>query len=303
MAGNRTASATKEASTTSSAATAPAPVWANAAKANVGVVKKAMTMKDIQEEEERKRKKEREVTTAAKRVAEKPTPPPVATAAAAGPGSAWSTVGSNGKSNRPSSASPSTTGSASGIAGLPPRPSAAAIAGSGMRAPHITSAVASMSATPAAGTAARRPTSAASSPAVSVAKSSTPQSASEDSSQTVSVETLKWMRDTLRGKLQKGITVDEVVGLVLNMHEEDDIADTIWQSSTTLPGKHFAAEFLERRNSDREAGNFASTSRPAPARGSGNTSSGPETSRLQPGSSQDAFGYKVVKKKGRTGKA
>jgi len=103
------------------------------------------------------------------------------------------------------------------------------------------------------------------------------------------------------------------MGLVLMMHEEDDIADTIYQSSPTLPGKRFAAEFLEKRRADRlgggggsgsaaAAGSAFSTRSAATSGGSG-AESGP--GRLQPSASasQDAFGFKVVKKKGRGSKA
>ena len=183
-----------------------------------------------------------------------------------------------------------------------------------MRAPHVTSAVASMGATPAAGPTPRRPASATTT-ASTATKSAVAPSPIDDTVHSVSAETLKWMRDTLKGKLQNGITgelpfvanrslayddlVDEVVGLVLNMQEEDDIADTIWQSSTVLPGKYFASEFIERRNADRMGG--ATTSYRGPPRG-GNVSSGTESSRLQPAASQDTLGYKVVKKKGKSGK-
>ncbi|CAG7852746.1 SubName: Full=Related to GYF domain protein-Aspergillus flavus NRRL3357 {ECO:0000313/EMBL:CCA74430.1} [Serendipita indica DSM 11827] len=294
MAGARNATTPKEAHSPSTNNPPPA-VWANAAKAGAAGGKKAMTMKDIQEEEERRKKKEREAVTTAKRVSEKP-PPPANAPAVGGP---WATVGPGGRATRPNTASSTTQPVATGIAGLPPRPSAAAIASSGMRAPHVTSAVASMGATPAAGPAPRRPAS-ASTTSSAVTKPAVAPSPIDDAVHSISAETLKWMRDTLKGKLQNGITVDEVVGLVLNMQEEDDIADTIWQSSTVLPGKHFASEFIERRNADRMGG-ATSSSRGAP-RG-GNVSSGTESSRLQPGASQDTLGYKVVKKKGKSGKA
>lgn len=109
--------------------------------------------------------------------------------------------------------------------------------------------------------------------------------------------------------------MDEVVGLVLMMQEEDDIADTIYQSGPTLPGKRFAAEFIERRNADAANGAFNSAAAAASAataaaatpvvssKGTGNNSSGNEASRLHPAASQDSLGYKVVKKKGKGGKA
>ena len=93
------------------------------------------------------------------------------------------------------------------------------------------------------------------------------------------------------------------------MHEEDDIADTIYQSSPTLPGKRFAAEFMERRRglvTSAASGQAPSPSSALSVRGgAGSAGSGAESasSRLQPTGSQDAFGFKVVKKKGKSGKA
>jgi PERQ amino acid-rich with GYF domain-containing protein len=97
--------------------------------------------------------------------------------------------------------------------------------------------------------------------------------------------------------------VDEVVGLVLMMQEEDDIADTIYQSSTTLPGKRFAAEFIEKRNADRKSGNSTtfSASRSTAAASASNADT--PAAVVPSAASQDAFGYKVVKKKGKGGKA
>jgi hypothetical protein len=90
--------------------------------------------------------------------------------------------------------------------------------------------------------------------------------------------------------------VEEVVGLVLTMQEVDDIADTFYQCGPTLPGRPLAAEFIDKRNADKANGASATTS----ARGT--SSSATETSRSQ-AASQDASGYKVVKKKGKGGKA
>lgn len=82
------------------------------------------------------------------------------------------------------------------------------------------------------------------------------------------------------------------------MQEEDDIADTIYQSSTTLPGKRFAAEFIEKRNADKRSGNL-SASRPPIAPSTSNVDFAAGASAT----AQDALGYKVVKKKGKGGKA
>jgi PERQ amino acid-rich with GYF domain-containing protein len=88
------------------------------------------------------------------------------------------------------------------------------------------------------------------------------------------------------------------------MHEEDDIADTIYQSSPTLPGKRFAAEFMEKRRSDRGLGGPGATAAARNAATSAGSGAESWAGRLQPGASasQDAFGFKVVKKKGKGGK-
>ncbi|PVF94393.1 hypothetical protein CPB86DRAFT_47034 [Serendipita vermifera] len=291
MAGGRTPSATKD--VTSPVTTAPTAVWANAAKAaaNPGA-KKPMNMKDIQEEEERRKKKEKDANSAARRVSEKPPPPAVAPAV----GGAWATVGPGGKTTRPSTASSTTSGAPTGIASLPPRPSAAAIAGSGMRAPQLTNAAASMGATPAAGSAPRRPAVVVNATSTAPKTPSVPPSA-EDPTGTVSAETLKWLRNALKGRLAPGITVDEVVGLVLTMQEVDDIADTFYQCGPTLPGRPLAAEFIDKRNADKANGPPTTASARTPS------SSTAEASRSQAAASQDASGYKVVKKKGKGGKA
>lgn len=197
-----------------------------------------------------------------------------------------------------------------------------------MQAAH-TNATAT-TARPAAGQTVRRPAASATISTANI-KAAGKSSAADDTgvghAANVSPDTLKWMRETLKGKLVKGITgesdissraiytngldvVEEVIGLVLMMNEEDDIADTIYQSSPTLPGKRFAAEFMERR---RGLGGASANSGPTTSPGSalsvrggaGSAGSGAESagSRLQPSASQDAFGFKVVKKKGKSGKA
>lgn len=311
----------KDSAVTSNASTPPAAAWATGsgvkgAGNGAGNGTKKATMKDIQEEEEKRKKKERDVVTAARRVSDK-TPNPAPSPILATGGSAWATVGAGGKATRPSTGGSSNTGVSSnptpapptGIAALPPRPSAAAIAGSGMQAAH-SNATATV-ARPAAGQNTRRPANPATIASSNLKGPSKP-AATDDigvvHASNVSPDTLKWMRETLKGKLVKGTTVEEVIGLVLMMNEEDDIADTIYQSSTTLPGKRFAAEFMERRRGFTPSGPTASSSSSLSAAakgGAGSAGSGAESagSRLQPSASQDAFGFKVVKKKGKSGKA
>jgi len=130
-----------------------------------------------------------------------------------GSGSAWSTVGSSGKVAKPSTGGPASTPSSTvptGIAALPPRPSAAAIASSGMRAAHNSAAAtSSLGAVPAATQTAKRSSPATSAAVVAAGSKTTGKTSNVDEvahAGNVSTETLKWMRETLKGKLVKGIT-------------------------------------------------------------------------------------------------
>ena len=87
------------------------------------------------------------------------------------------------------------------------------------------------------------------------------------------------------------------------MQEEDDIADTIYQSSTTLPGKRFAAEFIEKRNTDRKSGNSTTFSANRSTATASMSNADTAVAGVPSTASQDALGYKVVKKKGKGGKA
>jgi hypothetical protein len=148
-------------------------------------------------------------------VIQAPTPAAVS-GTSTGAASVWSTVGHSGKATRPSTGGstpttpggPSSTMAPTGIAALPPRPSAAAIASSGMRAAHNSATVtSSLGAMPAAGQNARRSGPANSAAAVVASNKSAGKGTDEvGHAINVSADTLKWMRETLKGKLVKGIT-------------------------------------------------------------------------------------------------
>ena len=173
-------------------ASSSGPVWATGSKVGIsaGVTTTKKTMKEIQEEEERKRRREKEVnaTTAAKKVTESSKPPaptpPTAT------GSAWSTVGAGGKVT--SAPAPRPTG----LAALPPKPTAAAPATS--RPSTVAAPLFSTAAS--VGMPTRKVTpSPASKPTAAPAKP-----VEELQELPVSAETMRWMKDSLQKGLKPG---------------------------------------------------------------------------------------------------
>lgn len=94
--------------------------------------------------------------------------------------------------------------------------------------------------------------------------------------------------------------VDVIVGMVLSIQEEEFIADIIYQSSETMDGRRWAAELLSRRKAD-----TASTSSASGTSGRAGSTSGSmaEVLKAQPKQLTQDIGYKVVKKKGKNGRA
>jgi len=88
--------------------------------------------------------------------------------------------------------------------------------------------------------------------------------------------------------------------MVLSIQEEEFIADIIYQSSETMDGRRWAAELLGRRKAD-----TASTSSASGVNGrAGSTLGGvAEVPKAQPKQPAQDSGYKVVKKKGKSGRA
>ena len=280
------------------------PVWATASKGGIsaGAPPAKKTMKEIQEEEERKRRREKEAnsTTAAKKVTEnRPSAPTPSTT-----GNVWSTVGVGGKVASVPAPRPT------GLAALPPKPTAAAAAAnrpSALAAPLFSTAASVSMPT-------RKVTpSPASKPAVAP-----PKSVEEPQEPPVSAETTRWMKDSLQRGLKPGssgmflfaplhivelimhFAVDVIVSMVLSIQEEEFIADIIYQSSETMDGRRWAAELLSRRQAD-----AASTSSASGINGRAGSTSGSmaEVLKAQPRLPAQDSGYKVVKKKGKSGRA
>lgn len=86
--------------------------------------------------------------------------------------------------------------------------------------------------------------------------------------------------------------------MVLSIQEEEFIADIIYQSSEILNGQRWAAELLSRRKAD-----AASTSLVSGINGRAGSTSGGMAEALKAPPKQSDSGYKVVKKKGKTGRA
>lgn len=249
---------------TTNPAPSSAPVWTNAAKPA------AKTMKEIQEEEEKRKQaaKEREtVAAAAKRATSVPVPKPSVVS-----GSAWTVVGSSGKTSTP--VVPGSRPAVVPQASNPPVPTASRAA----PAP------------------AQRPVA---SPQVTKANS-TSSKGNEDPS-TPSAEFLKWMRESLRD-LNSSVQFEEIAQVLLSFPLDPDpstvelIAETVYGASTTVDGRRFASEFISRRKSD-----SATRSGTQSQSGHGVLSLA-DVVKAQPKSTQNEFGgYKVVKKKNKRG--
>ncbi|RDB28984.1 hypothetical protein Hypma_015129 [Hypsizygus marmoreus] len=270
QAGARVAAPAKEAVASPVATTAP--VWTTTIKS--ATTKK--TMKEIQEEEEKRKKIAVKETTAAvaTRRAYAETTQKVATPT---PGTAWTTVGPSGKSAvaaaaaRPvitassSSVSISNAAKPNGSAG-PPRPAAAA------------AAIVKPASTPA--------------PRVD-----DPVSPSHDF--------LKWLSGSLKG-LNTSVHVEEIMSMLLSFPMDPDpstielISELIYANSTTLDGRRFAAEFISKRKAD-------AASRPKGTALAGKAAGKPisiaDVVKATPKPTQPEWGFKVVNKKKKGGRA
>ncbi|KAG1866280.1 hypothetical protein C8R48DRAFT_747549 [Suillus tomentosus] len=247
---------------------ASAPVWTSTSTAPT-----KKTMKEIQEEEERRKKmglKDSMAATAARRGYAETTFKVVPSAQASG--GAWTTVGSNGKTNAPVPAL--------GPAPAPARPVAA---------PSVSTQAAP---TPRPSGIAVRSTSQTFTKAAAVTPSrmdDTPGSSSNDF--------LKWLSDALKG-LNHSVNLEDMTQMLLSFPLDPDpstseiISDLIYANSTTLDGRRFAAEFVKRRRASGTAG-------PGP-NGNGKVSIA-DVVRTAPRAAQPEWGFKVVnkKKKGR----
>ncbi|KAF7798585.1 hypothetical protein EIP86_009807 [Pleurotus ostreatoroseus] len=250
----------------------PALVWTGVSKAPAA----KKTMKEIQEEEEKRKKmtKEKETVASAARRAYAESTNKVATQAQVG--GAWTTVGASGKTNvataaaaRPASAS-SAPAKASSAAAAPTTPStASAVARNGNAAPSRPSAV------PA-------PIKLAPTPKV------------DDMPAAPSHDFLKWLTDSLKG-LNSTVNMEEITSMLLSFPLDPDsstlelISDLIYANSTTLDGRRFASEFVNKRKVDAKSSS---------SNGAGKTLSIADVVKAQPKPAQNEWGgFKVVNKK------
>ncbi|KAG6857612.1 hypothetical protein H0H87_010180 [Tephrocybe sp. NHM501043] len=273
QAGSRTAVPVKEVSIAAPTTTASAPlVWTNAPK--TASVKK--TMKEIQEEEEKRKKtavKETAVSVARRAYAEttqKVTPQP-------SQGSAWTTVGAGGKIT---------------TAPVPVRPAAVPSTS--------TLSMPSSSARPNGNVSTSRTVSV--SPA---AKPSTSLTSKGDELPTApSSEFMKWLSTALKG-LKEGVNVEEIMEMLISFPVDPDestlevVKDIIWINSNTLDGRRFAADFFSKRKAD--AASRKGTS--AVGKSAVKPVSIADVVKAAPKPTQPEWGFKVVNKKKKGGRA
>ncbi|KAG5636559.1 hypothetical protein H0H81_007611 [Sphagnurus paluster] len=272
QAGVRSSAPVKESTATSNPAAAP--VWTNVPKP--AVTKK--TMKEIQEEEEKRKKTAtKESVASATRRAYADTTQKVNSAPPTSQGSAWTTVGPSGKPN-------STT--------APVRPAAVTPSTSSLSVPSTSAARTN-------GATVSRPVSV--SPVVKTA----PITARNDDPPSPSHEFLKWLTASLKG-LNSSVNVEEIVALLLSFSLDPDpstvdfISETIYANSTTLDGRRFAAEFVNKRKAD-------ANSRPKGANATSKAAAKPisiaDVVKAAPKPTQPEWGFKVVNKKKKSGRA
>ncbi|KAF9535741.1 hypothetical protein CPB83DRAFT_842258 [Crepidotus variabilis] len=259
----------------SSATTPATPVWA--APPKTPAAKKSM--KEIQEEEEKRKKqvaaKESAAAAAQKRAYAEtmaknaPSPSPVAPV-----NTVWTTVGANGK----------TAAAAAAAAASPTRPSAPSTTASSSRVP----------------------TTSTHKPAANSVVKARPSTKVEEISETPSHDFLKWLGDSLKG-LNNSVNVEEIMAMLLSFPIDADsstqeiISDTIYANSTTLDGRRFASEFVTKRKAD------AATRPKGSALNNGKVAtksvSIADVVKSVPKPAQPEWGFKVVNKKKKGGKA
>ncbi|KAG6919561.1 hypothetical protein DXG01_004224 [Tephrocybe rancida] len=272
QAGSRIAVPSKEASTVSTTvpSTATPPVWTNAPKA----VATKKTMKEIQEEEEKRKKTAVKETaaSAARRAYE--TTQKVTPQLSQG---AWTTVGASGKS---------TTASAPARPTVTPSTSMLSVPISSTR--------------PNGNAPAPRPVS------VSPAVKSTPLAPKGDELPLPpSSEFMKWLSANMKG-LKEHVNAEEIMEMLISFPIEGDpssfeiVKDVIYSNHSTLDGRRFATEFFSKRKAD-------AASRPKGAAAVGMSAakavSIADVVKAAPKPTQPEWGFKVVNKKKKGGKA
>ncbi|EIN13245.1 hypothetical protein PUNSTDRAFT_139864 [Punctularia strigosozonata HHB-11173 SS5] len=249
----------------------PVPVWTNAVKAPAA----KKTMKEIQEEEEKRKKlaKEKETAAATARRAYAETTTKTVVPSAQATGGAWTTVGA--KPATPAAVRPAATPAASSS----PAPPTAAT--------RVT----------ANGTSARTvSTPQATKPAPSAPKDDFPLPPSQDF--------LRWLADTLKG-LSSSVNLEEITSMLLSFPLDPDpstteiISDLIYANSTTMDGRRFASDFINRRKAD--ATNRSKNGAASGATGKGTSAA--DVVKAQPKPAQPEWGFKVVNKKKKNARA
>ncbi|KAF9458750.1 hypothetical protein BDZ94DRAFT_1269950 [Collybia nuda] len=248
------------------------PVWTTAAKTSTA----KKTMKEIQEEEERRKKTAtKEITTVAARRAYAETTTKAATPPVQG--SAWTTVGPSGKTTTaPAPARPMVT----------PSTSTTSVSGSA-RVNGSAAGVRPISASP------------------TVKATSVPSHPRVDDPVSPSHDFLKWLSEALKG-LNSSVNVEEIMSMLLSFPMDPDlstvelISELIYASSTTLDGRRFAAEFISKRKTD-------ALSRPKGTGAAGRATAKPisiaDVVKATPKPAQPEWGFKVVNKKKKGGRA
>ncbi|KAF8559289.1 hypothetical protein OG21DRAFT_1480668 [Imleria badia] len=267
--GARTQVPPKETSTNgSTSATPAAPVWTNATPAPTA----KKTMKEIQEEEERRKKVavKESMASAASRRGYAETTVKVAPGAQATVGS-WTTVGPNGKPNAPAANAPRSAVNTS------------------LNNPTPTTSLRTN------GTATRQAV-------ATIVKVATPRA--EDFPITPSHDFFKWLGESLKG-LNSSVNLEEITSMLLSFPLDPDqstieiISDLIYANSTTLDGRRFASEYVNKRKTD------AATRRGT--MGASGPSSKPvsiaDVVKTQPKPVQQEWGFKVVNKKKKGGRS
>ncbi|CED85002.1 GYF domain containing proteins [Phaffia rhodozyma] len=263
------------------------PVWQTAGAQTGATPAPARTLKQIQEEEQKQKQKAAAARqamamamggSAAAKAAYAGALAHAGSAANSNASGAWSTVGTNGK------AVPGASKPVSLPSSVPPRPPTQS----------TTKSVIQSSSGPISGVSSASAGGSAASVAAKAGRS-TPASLEDIAPST---EFLTWAKTAL--KSVTGVNIDEFLQMLLAFPLNPDsavleiISDSVYAHSSTLDGRRFATEFVNKRKADAKA-QKAGTIPPA-----GRGSSLADIVKAQPKSVDTGFGaFKVVKKKGK----
>jgi len=106
--------------------------------------------------------------------------------------------------------------------------------------------------------------------------------------------------------------VDEFIKLIFSFPLDpppelfDTISESVYANSSTLDGRRFATEFCEKRKADAVGARSRGTGGAGPSAGGSAASVKPaslaDVVKMQPKQAQSDWGYKVVRKKGKSGR-